>query len=313
MFDSDWVTVVIPTYNRAHVIGETIRSVFAQTYDRWDIVVVDDGSTDNTAEVVAQFPGRITYIRQEHSGLPAVARNVGVRLGRGEYIAFLDSDDLWLPDKLALQVDVLKQYPKAGLLCADAYILNESQEKQTNVTIWDGKVPRSGKVFGELYLWNFVHTSAAVVRRECFDTVDYFNENAIYGAVEDYHLWLRIAAQYELIPLQDALIYYSLHKGRYSVQRKDYVNLSVIAVLLDIRNRYPGMVKQLGKKAGKRIGDLYDNIGYSALKQGKIIDAWRAFEQAAMWMQYTVQVPLLRGLVAFGLMCARILAAKLLP
>jgi glycosyltransferase involved in cell wall biosynthesis len=309
--EADWVSVVIPTYNRGHLIERTIKSVFAQTYDRWDIIVVDDGSEDNTAEVVSRLSDRVTYIRRGHSGLPAVARNAGIRSARGEYIAFLDSDDLWIPEKLEIQVNALKQHPIAGIACADAYVKDECQQQNGgNRTIWDGNIPPSGAVFRSLFQRNFVHTSTAMVRRECFDTVGYFDESTIYRAVEDYHLWLRIAAKYEVVSLQQTLIYYSHHKGRISDENKEQTNESLTAVLIDIYHNDGGLFREIEKEAARRIGDAYENIGYPAFKQGKMISAWRAFEEAARWRKSLVQMPLLRGLIAFALMGTRILLEK---
>ena len=103
------VSVIIPAYNRADLIGETLESVFAQTYRDYEIIVVDDGSTDNTKEVLASLAaaGKLRYTYQENAGLPA-ARNTGIRLAVGKYVAFLDSDDLFAPDKLEKQVAVFE-------------------------------------------------------------------------------------------------------------------------------------------------------------------------------------------------------------
>jgi glycosyltransferase involved in cell wall biosynthesis len=102
------VSVIIPTYNRAHLIGETIQSVMRQTYSNWEIIVVDDGSSDETSETVRQFTDlRLQYHRIEHTGTIGAVRNYGIKRSKGEFIAFLDSDDLWLPGKLQQQVDAL--------------------------------------------------------------------------------------------------------------------------------------------------------------------------------------------------------------
>jgi len=112
------VSVVIPSYNRAHVIAETLKSVLAQTYPRVEIIVVDDGSKDATEQAVAPFRDRITYLRQDNQGL-AAARNTGLARSSGEYVAWLDSDDLWNPDKLAIQVAILEQRADHALVASD--------------------------------------------------------------------------------------------------------------------------------------------------------------------------------------------------
>ena len=113
------VTVVIPTYNRADYIAETIESVLSQTYRNIEVIVIDDGSTDGTAQVVAPFIPRVSYVQQENAERGA-SRNHGLRLARGKYVAFLDSDDVWLPTKVADDVAYLEARPDVGLIHTDA-------------------------------------------------------------------------------------------------------------------------------------------------------------------------------------------------
>ena len=105
------VSVIIPTYNRAHLIRQALESALAQTCRDFEIIVADDGSTDHTAEVVAQFGSAVTYIPLPHRDQPAATRNGGLRVARGEFVAFLDSDDLFFPNKLALQIAALEAHP----------------------------------------------------------------------------------------------------------------------------------------------------------------------------------------------------------
>jgi len=109
------VSAVIPTFNRGWIMAEAVQSVLDQTYEPLEIIVVDDGSTDNTRDVLEPFMDRITLLKQENKGVSA-ARNLGIKNARGEFIAFLDSDDLWLPDKTACQIDFFKANPKA-IIC----------------------------------------------------------------------------------------------------------------------------------------------------------------------------------------------------
>jgi glycosyltransferase involved in cell wall biosynthesis len=112
------VSVVVPTYNRAHLLPETLESIFAQTYPELEVIVVDDGSQDDTAGAIARFCDRIAYLRQENRGL-AAARTAGQRRARGEYVAWLDSDDLWNPEKIALQVAFMRQRPDHVVVASD--------------------------------------------------------------------------------------------------------------------------------------------------------------------------------------------------
>src|SRR6478736_9323873 len=111
------VSIIVPTYNRAHLIGETIQSVIDQSYINWELIIVDDGSTDDTKKKVEEFNDkRIRYFFIEHTGLIGAVRNFGMKNTRGELIAFLDSDDLWLSNKLEYQLSLLKEYPQAAFV-----------------------------------------------------------------------------------------------------------------------------------------------------------------------------------------------------
>src|SRR5215471_9220074 len=145
------VSVVIPTYNRADYIGETIESVLQQTYSNIEIIVIDDGSTDNTAQVVERFESRVRYVRQENAERGA-SRNHGLRLAQGEFISFLDSDDLWMPSKAAAAVSLLQENPAIGLVCTDAVQI-DGQGKEVQTLRARG---RSGDVTEKLLQDNFV-------------------------------------------------------------------------------------------------------------------------------------------------------------
>jgi glycosyltransferase involved in cell wall biosynthesis len=111
------VSIIIPTYNRADLIGETIQSVVDQSYKNWELIVVDDGSEDHTEEVIKKFNiSAISYYKIEHCGRLGQVRNIGIKAAKGEYIAFLDSDDIWLPQKLEYQLALLDQYPNASFI-----------------------------------------------------------------------------------------------------------------------------------------------------------------------------------------------------
>ncbi|NEP84931.1 MAG: glycosyltransferase family 2 protein, partial [Okeania sp. SIO3B3] len=118
------VSVIIPAYNRADLIGETVDSVLAQTHPDIEIIVIDDGSTDNTADVLATYGSALRVIRQANAGQQA-ARNAGIRAATGDYIAFLDSDDLWLPHRIEAQLQRFEEVPEAGLVYCDAAVFDD--------------------------------------------------------------------------------------------------------------------------------------------------------------------------------------------
>lgn len=202
------VSVIIPTYNCAHYIGNAIESVLRQTFTDYEIIVVDDGSTDNTREVVekfvAQHPSRVRYLYQPHQER-AVARNQGIQAATGEYIAFLDADDEWLPHKLALQVPILDQYPKVGLVHSKVVFMDRDGRKI-------GSPPHretpNGFVLKELLCGNFIWCLTVLCRRQCFDECGWFDTDTI--PAEDWDMWVRIAARYALHYIPEVLARYRL-------------------------------------------------------------------------------------------------------
>lgn len=181
----DMVSVIIPAYNQAKYLGAAIQSVLDQTYPRFEVIVVDDGSTDNTAAVVAGFSDpRVRYIRQENRGLSA-ARNTGIRSARGAYLSYLDSDDLFLPEKLALLTAELEDKPYLGLVAGQAIPIDE-QGKQIG-KVFDHPLPAEGS---QLLMGNPLHVGSIVIRHTWQDRVGLFDENL--RSYEDWDMWLRL-------------------------------------------------------------------------------------------------------------------------
>ena len=201
------ISIIIPTYNRADMLVRAVESVLAQTYQDFEIIVVDDGSTDHTREALQQFGEQVRYLYQENSGLPAVARNAGIKIARGEYLAFLDSDDCWLPDKLQTQLAVLETHATVGLVCANAYQINRRGQRSGRLYHAPG-LGKSGPVFLDLLEENFVITSTVMLRREALAMAGAFPETKKLRVGEDYTLWLRVALDWEVKYLAQPLTEY---------------------------------------------------------------------------------------------------------
>ncbi len=200
---SPLVTVILPVYNRANSVARAISSVLSQTYRSFEIIVVDDGSTDGTGEVLTRFASEITVLQQEHAG-PYAARNLALRAARGELVAFIDSDDVWLPERLAKQVPLFNR-PEVGLVFGNARIVTPSHA--TKGTLFGINRPRRGRVH-ELLVWsNFVPTITVMVRRDALGSFEPMPLAA------DYLAWFRIALRYELDYIDDVLAEYTVHAG----------------------------------------------------------------------------------------------------
>ena len=184
------VSIVIPTYNHGRFVVAAVESALAQSYASTEVLVVDDGSTDNTRDVLAAFAGRISYVYQENRGLSA-ARNTGIRTAQGEFIALLDADDMWVPEKLHVQMRVFADYPDTGLVsCGSDFIDDQGQEVSLDSSRGFDRFR-----FRRLLQGNCVSGgSNAVVKRLCFDAVGLFDERL--RSSEDWDMWLRIAKRY---------------------------------------------------------------------------------------------------------------------
>ena len=201
------VSVIITTYNYGRFIAGAINSVLGQTRRPDEIIVVDDGSTDDTAAQVAAYADQgVRYIRQANSG-PGAARNTGIRAGQGALIAFLDADDRWLPDKLARQIAHLHAYPAAGLVTGSEWQVFESGQPPLYV-----RRPPVGaaRLYPQILMENSIgNPSLTLVRRVCFDRVGMFDAGIPLG--QDWDMWIRIARAFPVGVVDAPLITFTRH------------------------------------------------------------------------------------------------------
>lgn len=194
------VSVIIPTYNRCDFLREAVASVLAQTVPDFELLVVDDGSMDATRDVVLSFDDpRIRYLFQTHLGVSA-ARNWGVASSRAELVAFLDSDDLWQPTKLEVQVSYMKEHPGISICQTEEIWVRDGKR----VNPCEKHEKHSGWIFRECVPLCIVSPSAVMLRREAFYALGGFDEGL--PACEDYDLWLRASLRYEIHTLPHPLI-----------------------------------------------------------------------------------------------------------
>jgi len=210
------VSVILPVRNAEASIVRAIESVLAQTYRQFELIVVDDGSTDGTRRVVEGVARdrvrlRVRLIEQPHRGVYA-ARNFGARHARGELIAFIDSDDAWLPDRLSSQVPLL-QREEVGLVFGDAIHLDE-QGRRSKLSCFRVAPPRRGRAASAMVRCNFVPTITVLVRRRCLEEIGGFAETLPLSA--DYLAWFRVALRHEIDYVDRPVAHYTVRGGSLS-------------------------------------------------------------------------------------------------
>ena len=199
------VSVVLPTHNRARWVGRAIASVLGQTHRRIELLVVDDGSEDETCDVVSRFDGPIKLLSQPRAGA-YVARNLALREAEGEFVAFIDSDDAWHPRRLASQLPLMKR-SAVGLVFGDALLVPYARSRPRSC--FEVTPPRRGRVADHFAWGNFVPTSTVLARRSCLEEVGGFPTSHDVSA--DYVTWFRIAARHELDYVAAPVAEYTVH------------------------------------------------------------------------------------------------------
>lgn len=204
------VDIIIPAYNAAKYLPAAIESVMAQSFKNWHIMLVDDGSTDNTAEVVAPYielcSGKLTYVFQQNKGLPA-ARNAAIRGSSSELLALLDADDVWLPCRLEESVSALCEKPRAGM--SYGLITRIDPDGRLGATWHGNPQPAEGRIAPQIYMRTVELPCPTITfRRTCVEEVGMFDETM--RATEDRDMWLRIALQHEVAYVPKVLAYYRM-------------------------------------------------------------------------------------------------------
>lgn len=268
------VSVIIPTYNRAHYIAETIHSVFEQNFNDYEVIVIDDGSTDNTEEVIKPYLDKITFIRKENGG-PASARNEGIKIAEGEYIAFLDSDDLWLPEKLDYQLNYMAAYRDVGLTFTDAEVISGGNNETRKIIFTGQDLSIKG-----LFERNFIPTLTVMVRKACIDNAGLFDESKGFIGVEDYDMWLRIAMRYRLGHIPKILARYRRHANNLMGRdlERNYINrLKIIQEFID---NYPDFPSEFQINMEEYYKNYYYRLGRKLYKHKQFDIASKYLRQA---------------------------------
>ncbi|HBC47709.1 MAG TPA: hypothetical protein DEO84_02180 [candidate division Zixibacteria bacterium] len=272
------ISVIIPTYNSAVYIEEALKSIFEQTYQDFEIIIVDDGSTDNTRQILRKYGERIQYIFQANGG-PSSARNNGIRKARGKYIAFLDADDRWLPTKLQKQLSIFERNNTIGMVTTGACSFDEKgvfgYSTNKRATLMQGNIARN------IFLHSNIGTPTVLVKKEVFDKIGLFEENIRQS--EDDNMWIRIAANYDVELIDEALIQVRNHPSRMTLNRTELLE-SVQASIDLLKTKYGEKVRRSIESAVPiKLAHLQFAVGYGFYENGFYKEARKAFAKGAYY------------------------------
>ncbi|SMC87501.1 Glycosyl transferase family 2 [Desulfocicer vacuolatum DSM 3385] len=264
------VTAIIPTFNRGWCLAEAVTSVINQKYPAMEIIVVDDGSTDNTLKLLEPYMDSITLLHQENKGVSA-ARNLGIKHSTGDFLAFLDSDDLWTPDKTACQVDFFQHHSRAMICQTEEIWIRKG--KRVNPK-FKHKKP-SGMIFEPSLKLCLVSPSAVMMRRDFFEIKGYFDETL--PACEDYDLWLRTATDMPIYLVdQPCTIKHGGHGDQLSSSHSlDKYRIQSIEGLLKTHALTPSQQRAAVAVLRKK----YLIYGQGCIKRGKLDEGQHCFER----------------------------------
>ena len=271
------LSAVIPAYNCAPYLGAAVESALRQEGVDHEVIVVDDGSTDETDSVIASFGDRIRSVRQANRGLPA-ARNAGIAATGGDLVAFLDADDTWEPTKSRKQIAYLDDRPACGLVFCDVYRMDESGRRLEPILGAHAPAVPTGRCLEHLFLGNFVLVPGVTMRRAVLDRVGAFDESL--RSVEDYDLWLRAAEVSEIGFIPEPLASWRDRPGQMS-RNRDRMLACEVAVLEAALGRRPDLRTTLRGQVRRRFAGLYDESGWRDLDEGRLRPAVGKFLRAA--------------------------------
>ncbi len=258
IYKSPAVSVIIPTYNRACSIRRSVQSVLNQTFNDFEVIIIDDGSTDDTKKVLKNFyDKRIRYFGFKYNRGAAIARNIGIKFANGYFISFQDSDDEWLPRKLEKQINIFKEVPpNVGVVYSGFWKVKGGKKiyiPRSSV------VEREGDIHNELLKENFITLQAVVIRKECFCRAGLFDESL--KRFSDWELLIRISKYYKFKYIKEPLVKVFYTPSSISSDIEAYIKANEIII-----NRYYPEMKSYKKALAKR----YYMMGHYLYKKGKV-------------------------------------------
>lgn len=299
------VSVVIPAHNAAATVRETISSVLRQTFDHFELIVINDGSTDATEQIVADITdSRVQCFSFANAG-PSAARNRGMERSTGEFIAFLDADDLWLPGKIAAQVEALQKNPDAAL----AFSWSDSIDESGSFLKKGNYVRPEDPVYEQLIAWNFLDNgSTPMVRRGALQEVGFFDETLRLG--EDWDMWLRLAFRYPIVCVPEVHVLYRVRKSSASSNVKPLAEGTLEVLRRALDRLPPGAKRNRLERTAKAI--LYQSLAMRLVETST--GRRSGMEAAGYWWKYVTTIPNpLSQLQRIAFIGSAILAILVLP
>jgi teichuronic acid biosynthesis glycosyltransferase TuaG len=287
MVERPMVSVLMAAFNAAEFIGPAIESFLDQTYRASELLVVDDASTDGTASIVERYaekePSRVRLIRLGTNGGPCRARNVALDHARGEFIAWLDDDDLWLPSKLEEQIRVLLERPEVGLVYS--YFDTFDSESEATIDWPDGRRDIEGDILADLFFVGcFIGSVTTLWRRSALETRQRRLRDRDFSFGDDYWLWLTIALDWQVARIPRVLARYRRHAGNFSARTAAGAgHLLQVTLLEEFLAQFPDASPRLGSKRGKGMArHLLLAAGVEAAR-GHRLAAARLRMRAVLW------------------------------
>ncbi len=261
------VSVILPSYNSGSYLSAAINSVLAQTYTDFEVIIVDDGSSDDTANVVAPYIGRILYVWQENRGV-AAARNTGLRMARGEFIAWLDADDNWLPTKLERQMEKFTD-PDVGLVYSD-FLTRYTDGGVRDSFLTNHPFASEGYVFERYVTSRFFLPSTVVMRAKCFEDSGMFDEDMVSS--EDVELFARVCTRWTVALVNMVLTI--RNEGDHNLTtNKERTGKYTVMALTKVLSKEPDISVSARSAIFKELGRQYWWLGYAAFREGDLIKA----------------------------------------
>lgn len=279
------ISILMPVYKGERFIAQSIDSVLAQSYPDIELIIINDGSPDNSAAVIQPYLAdpRVKYIEQQNAGV-AAARNAGIRAAAGEYIAVLDQDDLWLPDKLARQLEYLDEHPEIALVHSNIHFIDDVGERIPDPE-WAWVAPTCGQVLPEMVQRNSICTCTVLMRKRALEQAGLFRQEL--APADDWDLWLRIAARHPIGFVDAVTAYYRVHQGNESrnLLKMQKAEIRVVETFI---HEHPGAVGDAITRT--KLFSLYSEAARLLERSGRHAEA-RGYWLRAMRVQPVATIP----------------------